>query len=99
MTAHLGRGKNGPVSPLYGRWQVLEWSSRSDDRYRARANFRFWPSRARQLSELRALNRPVRTCPLNDCSRAMKLAEEAPAGGPFQTVVPDSTAHHLHGRI
>lgn len=68
-------------------------------RKRTVAKARSWPSRARQLSELRALNRPVRTCPLNDCSRAMKLAEEAPAGGHFQTVVPDSTAHHLHGRI
>lgn len=43
MTEHLGWGKNGPISPLYGRWQVLECSSRSDDRYRVWANFRFWP--------------------------------------------------------
>lgn len=38
-----------------------------------------WPSRAGQLSELLAQKRPVRTCPLSDCSRAMKLGEAAPA--------------------
>lgn len=45
------------------------------------AKVRSWPSRARQLSELLTQNRPVRTCPLSDCSRAMKLGEGAPAPG------------------
>lgn len=47
---------------------------------------RFWPSRARQLSELLALKQPFRTQPQRDCSRAMNFAEWIPAPGHEQTL-------------
>lgn len=42
---------------------------------------RFWPSRARQLSDWLDPNRPIRTLTLSDRLRAAKLAEWAPAHG------------------
>jgi len=42
---------------------------------------RSWPSRDRQLSELVALKRPIKTRPMSDCSPAIKLALGTAATG------------------
>lgn len=60
---------------------------------------RFWPSRVRQLSELLALNRRVRTCLLSDCFRAMKSGEGAPAPGQKQPCKNGWRIDDLEGRM
>lgn len=57
---------------------------------------RSWPSRARQLSELLALNRPVRTYTVSDGSRAMKLTEGAPAPGQKASTTNDRFLRGCH---
>ena len=74
---HDGHGHHHAGTPV----ELSECLQPGPDTASDSTNFRFWPSQARQLSELLARNRFVRTCSLSDCSRAMKMAEEAPASG------------------